>query len=242
MSDQNDRRPAKQRRIHGMPLLNQTSSVEDDEDSSSSSSSSSIQLPTTRLTHRLLKNVSSLPPEDSSSDGESGDDNEEETTSSSGSEDSDSEEMSEEEEEEEEEEEKEEGEDVEDHVAASGPGIPRFTTLPARASDLKSRLQSFLPQLQQANVELDNSRGLVDKRIDHVSDDAEHYIEMEVGLGVLSEQNDDATQIRLPHSSPSEEEDNAGNDETKGGQEDTVLSRLVGTNGTKGTKRKIEEL
>ncbi|KIY04084.1 uncharacterized protein Z520_00776 [Fonsecaea multimorphosa CBS 102226] len=238
MSDHKDRRPAKQRRLHGIPLLEQPSPVEDDEDSSSSSSSSSIQLPTTRLSHRLLKSSNSLPTENSSSDGESGEEDVEETTSSSDSEDSDSDDMSEEDEE-------DEGDDVEDHVAASGPGIPRYTTLPSRGSDLKSRLQSFLPQLQQANEELENSGEVVDNRIDHVSDEAEHYIEMEVGLGVLSEQNDDATQVRLPHTLPSEDEDNEDDDEIKDGQEGlehSVLSPLIGMNGTKGIKRKIEEL
>ncbi|OAP62773.1 hypothetical protein AYL99_02000 [Fonsecaea erecta] len=236
MSDQQDSRPAKQRRIHGTPLLGQTSPGEDDEDSSSSSSSSSVQLPTTRLSHRPLKGTNLPLMESSSSDEEEIDDEDEddnETTSSSDSDDSDSEEMSEEEEDE------EEGEDVEDGQTA------RCAVPPSRESDLKSRLQSFLPQLQQANKELENSKEVADKRIDHVSDDAEHYIEMEVGLGVLSEQDDGATQIRLPHLPSSDEEDNAEDDEINDGQDgmgNSVLSRLLGANGTKGIKRKIEEL
>ncbi|KIW86324.1 hypothetical protein Z517_01720 [Fonsecaea pedrosoi CBS 271.37] len=243
MPDQKESRPAKQRRTHGTPLLDQSSPIEDDEDSSSSSSSSSVRLPTSRLAHRLLKHTNPPPTERSAGDGQSGDEDEDdETTSSSDSEDSDSEESSEEEDQDSEDEAEDENEGVEDHLDASDSGVPQFTTLPAPASDLKSRLQSFLPQLRQANAELDNGGGVVDRRIDHVSDEEEHYIEMEVGLGVLSEEKSDATQIRLPRSPSGENE--LDQDEIKDGPEDsqTGVSRLLGTNGTKGTKRKIEEL
>ncbi|EXJ63425.1 uncharacterized protein A1O5_11474 [Cladophialophora psammophila CBS 110553] len=243
MSDHKDDRPTKQRRIHGMPLLDQTSQIDDDEDSSSSSSSSFMTLPTARLSHRLLNDAGTLHTENSSDNEESEVQDEEETTSSSDSEDSDGEETSEREEEEEEE---EGGEDVEEPVPPRGPGIPRFTTLPARGSDLKSRVQNFLPQLQRANAELEDSSQVFDRRIDHVSDDADHYIEMEVGLGVLTAQKDDTTRIMLPHSPSSVEEDRADEDEevinAHGGSEDGALSRVVGMEGRKGTKRKIEEL
>ncbi|OAG42866.1 hypothetical protein AYO21_02817 [Fonsecaea monophora] len=243
MPDQKDSRPAKQRRIHGTPLLDQSSPVDDDEDSSSSSSSSSVHLPTSRLAHRLLKHTNPPPTERSAGDGQSGDEDEDDvTTSSSDSEDSDSEESSEEEDLDSEDDDEDENEGVEDHLDASDSGVPQFNTLPAPASDLKSRLQSFLPQLRQANAELDNAGGVVDRRVDHVSDEEEHYIEMEVGLGVLSEERIDATQIQLPRSPSGENE--IDQDEIKDGPEDsqTGVSRLLGTNGTKGTKRKIEEL
>ncbi|KAF8539281.1 hypothetical protein BDD12DRAFT_805509 [Trichophaea hybrida] len=67
---------------------------------------------------------------------------------------------------------------------------PDFVPLPP-SSDLLSRLNSFLPQLSTANASLEAeiaAAGNADtKNIEHVSDDEEQYIEMNLGLGVLEE-------------------------------------------------------
>ncbi|EXJ78650.1 hypothetical protein A1O1_09051 [Capronia coronata CBS 617.96] len=101
-------------------------------------------------------------------------------------------------------------------------------------SDLKSRLQNFLPQLQKANKDLETSSAsdmtvLMERRIDYVPDDAEQYIEMNLGLGVLTEQKpslvstrveEDGVEIRLKRdwSSTDDEEEHGGNDEDDDGE------------------------
>lgn len=55
------------------------------------------------------------------------------------------------------------------------------------ASDLCTRLSSFLPELRKANADLENSPEILTRRLDEVADDEEHYIEMDLGLGVLKE-------------------------------------------------------
>lgn len=51
--------------------------------------------------------------------------------------------------------------------------------------DLKSRIAAFLPQLAEANQNLSEP-----KRIDDVGADERHYIEMNLGLGVLTEKDE----------------------------------------------------
>ena len=111
-------------------------------------------------------------------------------------------------------------------------------------SDLRSRLQNFLPQLQQANAELEDADVLVEKRIDRVSDDEEHYIEMNLGLGVLGERKRRADdEIRLETSDMEDEDDeleNEGDDATA--MQDDVLAHLRGERVSGVKKRKIEDL
>ncbi|KAK4946804.1 hypothetical protein LTR10_014306 [Elasticomyces elasticus] len=111
-------------------------------------------------------------------------------------------------------------------------------------SDLRSRLQSFLPQLQQANAELDNADVLVEKRIDQVSDDEEHYIEMNLGLGVLGERKRRADdEIRLESSDVEDDDDELEDeDDDATAMRDDVLAHLKGESVSKVKKRKIEDL
>lgn len=104
---------------------------------------------------------------------------------------------------------------------------------PDRNTHLQSRLREFLPLLQQANAELDDTED--DKRVDDVSDDAEHYIEMDLGLGVLAEQENAATEVKLPQ--PADQRDQTV---VEGTSEFTPLSGLSPEKKT--TKRKIEEV
>lgn len=63
-------------------------------------------------------------------------------------------------------------------------GISPSSTISA-SSDLPSRIAAFLPQLRKANEDLVGAEA--DLRIDAVADDQDHYIEMDLGLGVLKE-------------------------------------------------------
>ncbi|KAI1624799.1 hypothetical protein EDD37DRAFT_649140 [Exophiala viscosa] len=112
-------------------------------------------------------------------------------------------------------------------------------------SDLRSRLQSFLPQLQQANAELEDANVLVEKRIDHVSDDEQHYIEMNLGLGVLGERKRkaDDDEIRLDTSDMEDEDGELGNEhDDVAVMQDDVLAHLKGEIVSGVKKRKIEDL
>lgn len=60
-------------------------------------------------------------------------------------------------------------------------------SVPDPASDLSTRLSSFLSALQKANADLQDPSDILAKRVDEVADDEEHYIEMDLGLGVLKE-------------------------------------------------------
>ena len=60
---------------------------------------------------------------------------------------------------------------------------PKITAQPP-LSDLGSRLSALLPELKHANANLHSS---LDQQLDQVPDDEEHYIEMDLGLGVLKE-------------------------------------------------------
>ena len=107
---------------------------------------------------------------------------------------------------------------------------------PSRSTDLRSKIANFLPQLRKANEDLANAED--DKRIDAVADGQDHYIEMDLGLGVLKEMRGP----RLPHgeiqthvtSSSSDSSSSSGGDdddddypETRGSGED-LMSDLLG--------------
>ncbi|EHY52746.1 hypothetical protein ABEF92_002816 [Exophiala dermatitidis] len=172
----------------------------------------------------------------------------EETTSSSGS---DSDESDEDEHSESEDENSDEGNPSADDLDGplSSQDQQRPTALPpiGERSGLRSRLQEFLPQLQKANVELESSSDILDKRIDHVDDGAEQYIEMNLGLGVLSEQRpgeDDEVKLEPTTDTSSDQgtdEDDEAEQRMESSAED-VLARLRGEKAQKASKRKVEEL
>ncbi len=65
--------------------------------------------------------------------------------------------------------------------------VPRkpFMSVSQTALDLRTRLSVFLPQLREANADLDNATEAGLRHLDEVADDEDHYIEMNLGLGVL---------------------------------------------------------
>jgi len=127
-------------------------------------------------------------------------------------------------------------------------GIPTEQN-PAPARELRDRLSTFLPQMRQANAELEH--GNVD-RLDDVDDGHEgQYIEMNLGLGVLSERKNGEEGLRWVAESGTESESESesadGGDGGEGegeGQED-VLRKLKGekvSTANNGGKGKIEEV
>jgi Domain of unknown function (DUF4598) len=92
-------------------------------------------------------------------------------------------------------------------------------------SDLQSRIATFLPQLRKANEDLVNAEE--DHRLDAVADDEDHYIEMDLGLGVLKEKAgprplDGEIWIRESSSSSSSDDD----PKTEGPEEDAMRNLL----------------
>ncbi len=219
MSDARDTWPAEQRKPRDGPLLQSINDNLEEEVSSTASSS-----------HHSLRNI--LPSKDagtSNADEQSEEeDGEDETTSSSGSEDSGDDSMAD----------SGVSSSEEEELSGEGSRTTPFTTDAVQKSNLRSRLQTFLPQLQQANAELDSGEDSHDKRLDEVPDNAEHYIEMDLGLGVLSEQEDEAGEVRIPQS---KEEEGYGNN---AGAHEIKLERTNGDSPTLNSvsKRKIEEL
>ncbi|KAI5854597.1 hypothetical protein BZA05DRAFT_370597 [Tricharina praecox] len=86
---------------------------------------------------------------------------------------------------------------------------PAFTAPPSQ-SDLLSRLTTFLPQLSAANATLDEeirAHGADSRNIEHVADDEERYIEMNLGLGVLEEVRDESSSDEDSEDDEDEEEE-----------------------------------
>ncbi|KAI9882720.1 MAG: hypothetical protein M1823_005526 [Watsoniomyces obsoletus] len=95
------------------------------------------------------------------------------------------------------------GGDGVEEIITLRPNRPKPTMLPPKSNLLLTRLQSFIPELAQANQELDTDRlegRLESKQLDRV-DEGESHIEMNLGLGVLEDKRDDSL------SSSSEEDD-----------------------------------
>jgi hypothetical protein len=182
MSDHPAQRPTKQRKMKGPPFLPEMQPLDDDISSTASSSSSEAVLPLQSQPHNLSNTVvfghnESFIDRDRAVEGHAGD---AETTTSSESEES-SEEGSAEVTPSDEEEEMSQGERV-------SSGLAR---VPGQMPSITSRLQNFLPRLQQANAELEQEEDLQRRRVDDVPEGTEHYIEMDLSLGVLSEQGGD---------------------------------------------------
>lgn len=127
---------------------------------------------------------------------------------------------------------------------------PKFSTKPTaeQASNLRSRLEAFLPKLEKANAELDDAGDIRERRIDNVPEDEEHYIEMNLELGVLSERKDDGKDGPLKfRESSSEDEDedmdiSTEKESAKAESEQGVISQLKGEKARHRQKQKIEEL
>ncbi|RVX75009.1 hypothetical protein B0A52_01286 [Exophiala mesophila] len=111
-------------------------------------------------------------------------------------------------------------------------------------NDLQTRLQAFLPQLQKANNDLQDPEIARHQRLDHVSDDEETYIEMDLNLGVLEEKSpgreegEDDIKFASSSTPDSLDEDAGPEDSRKAG----VMAHLMGEQESSQKKRKIEEL
>lgn len=134
-----------------------------------------------------------------------------------------------------------------DHGDASESESPRVEAFEGQASegtnDLQTRLKAFLPRLQKANDELQDPEIARDQRLDHVSDDEENYIEMNLNLGVLEEQSpgrEEDDDIKFATSSISDSPDEEASREN--GLEDGVMAHLMGEQESSHKKRRIEEL
>ncbi|EXJ84258.1 hypothetical protein A1O3_04925 [Capronia epimyces CBS 606.96] len=214
---------------------------EDDQDVSESSETSSSEAEDDSRFHRRPQHHHDRSTARSDLDHE---DEEEESTSSSGSDDSDEEEQLDRDSEEDE---------TDDPALSTAAAASHLPTIRPRSSgetsDLKSRLQNFLPQLRKANAELETSSDITERRVDYVADDAEQYIEMDLGLGVLSEQRpgeDGEVRLKLAHSSTDEEDGDSSSEEGEeqpgGDAVEGILARLKGEKVRRGSKRKVEEL
>ncbi|KAI8097731.1 uncharacterized protein BX664DRAFT_327128 [Halteromyces radiatus] len=105
-------------------------------------------------------------------------------------------------------------------------------------NDILSRVQSFLPQLQAANQQL-QSADLADLDIENVKDDSEQYIEMNLGLGVYETKpqtdtsDEDEDDIVIPHLNNNNNNNNKNNNNS---------SNEISSRNSKGIKPKIELL
>lgn len=110
------------------------------------------------------------------------------------------------------------------------PSITSYSAASGSAK-LQSRIAAFLPQLRKANEDLvtagDNCR------IDAVPDDEDHYIEMDLGLGVLKEKRTRApsNMIRTRQSSSSNSTSSSSSSKDDSTTESTgadAMSKLMG--------------
>jgi Domain of unknown function (DUF4598) len=119
------------------------------------------------------------------------------------------------------------------------------------ASDLHTRIASFLPALRKANADLEDSGQVQNSRLDEVADDEEHYIEMDLGLGVLRQRRPATTEadgVKLADdSSTSCDDDDSHLDSTEAedaadGQmiNGTTLTHLLGGNQPPSKKPSIQ--
>lgn len=107
---------------------------------------------------------------------------------------------------------------------------------------LLQRLKTFLPALEAANQELEKEKkdGTIERRnIERVEEGEGSYIELDLGLGVLEEKNDDITTGKQDSDSESD-----GLDEDCGaGKKDLdVISKLMGHKKDEQKSAQIEEV
>jgi hypothetical protein len=121
-------------------------------------------------------------------------------------------------------------------------------TSAALSTDLKTRLASFIPQLQQANATLETDPEAATKQVDHVDDEEEQYIEMDLGLGVLTAKPSSGkrglkTTVSEDSKSSDESSDNdASATEDQVGAGTTQVGIVDKLKGVKRAKRNIEEV
>jgi len=111
----------------------------------------------------------------------------------------------------------------------------RTTSKPVMAmlptSDISSRLSTFLPQLKEANAALSPNQI---SKLDEVSDDEEHYIEMNLGLGVLKEVKGQSEGIKTMT------DDSSSSDESSESEQDDAVQKAFPQ--TMSRKPGIEEI
>lgn len=126
--------------------------------------------------------------------------------------------------------------DDEDIITIGGPKKPRMTRIDfnERACDLRTRLDSLLPQLAASNDLLVSSDGHLN--MEDV-EDGEQHIEMNLGLGVLKERRSDESESESECSSGEDGEENhdesglLSSDATQQAQHDArsdVMRKLLG--------------
>ncbi|KAG1474694.1 hypothetical protein G6F56_000203 [Rhizopus delemar] len=93
-------------------------------------------------------------------------------------------------------------EDLEDQLASLSTENKTFKF--STSSDILSRVQAFLPQIQQANEKLQNE-DTSKLNIEDVDENAEQYIEMNLGLGVYDTKKDDGDEDEDDSDSEKEE-------------------------------------
>lgn len=136
-----------------------------------------------------------------------------------------------------------------EEVKATSPSrqTSKFSTKPTlgQTSDLQSRLQAFLPKLEKANAELENTDDIKQRRIDDVAEDDEHYIEMNLQLGVLSERKtgDRDGKLKFRESgSEGEDEDDDDDDDVDASIDQGVISTLKGEKARDRQNGRIQEI
>ncbi|CAO3677534.1 unnamed protein product [Rhizopus stolonifer] len=95
-------------------------------------------------------------------------------------------------------------ENLEDQLASLSTENKTFKF--STSSDILSRVQAFLPQIQQANEKLQNE-DTSKLNIEDVDENAEQYIEMNLGLGVYDTKKDEKDEDEDEDDSDSEKEE-----------------------------------
>ncbi|ERF71566.1 hypothetical protein EPUS_00555 [Endocarpon pusillum Z07020] len=112
------------------------------------------------------------------------------------------------------------GDSCEDDDLIQDLPVPRkpLMSVSHATSDLRTRLSAFLPQLQKANADLENATEACLRPLDEVADDEDHYIEMNLGLGVLKEKRPPSAQVdglRLADEDGTSSSEDSGSDPTE---------------------------
>lgn len=139
------------------------------------------------------------------------------------------------------------GDSCEDDDLIQDLPVPRkpLMSVSHAAFDLRTRLSAFLPQLQKANADLENSTEAGLRHLDDVADDEEHYIEMNLGLGVLKERRPriaqaDGLRLADEDGTSSSEDSDSDSTEARGNVDDQSVDSAALTNllGAKRSGRK----
>ncbi|KAF7507811.1 hypothetical protein GJ744_010112 [Endocarpon pusillum] len=146
------------------------------------------------------------------------------------------------------------GDSCEDDDLIQDLPVPRkpLMSVSHAAFDLRTRLSAFLPQLQKANADLENATEAGLRHLDEVADDEDHYIEMNLGLGVLKEKRPPAAQVdglRLADedSTSSSEDSDSDPTEARGNVDDqnvdsAALTTFIGVKRSGSKRPSIQDL